>query len=286
MRPEGNGGAGGSLGYNGRMLGDLRWKEIFAEAALLSAALIAVAATAVAFQHAAIGLPLIGAAPPPVSRALPMPLRAELLASTRAPDPIAALLLPSHVYLGVPFTAQAPFGDWSPPYAEACEEASVAMAMAWVRGEALDPAGARREILRQVAFENYHFGYNHDTALRETAKIISRFYGYAGARAVYGIAADDIRRELASGNLVLLPVAGELLANPAYISPPPYHMLVVHGYDDAAQEFIVNDPGTRHGANYRYPYQTLWEAVHDWGGSDATILAGQKGMIVVQPPST
>ena len=60
-------------------------------------------------------------------------------------------------------------------------------------------------------------------------------------------------------------------------------MVVVRGYDDVAKEFIVNDPGTRFGEGYRYPYATLWAASHDWTGSDATVTAGRKAMIVVEP---
>lgn len=186
-------------------------------------------------------------------------------------------------YLAAPFTSQAPFGNWGDPYGEACEEASAVMAVAWARGETLTPFGVDAEILNLVVFENYYFGYNHDTALAETARIITRYYGHAGAVVRYDIALDDIRRSLAGGNIVILPVAGALLANPHYIGPPPYHMVVVHGYDDTAGEFIVNDPGTRYGKDYRYPYATLWNAIHDWTGADETVANGRKGMIVVEP---
>ncbi len=191
--------------------------------------------------------------------------------------------LPAAVRLDMPFTPQAPYGDWSDPYGEACEEASVIMAMAWVRGNTLNAAEADAEILRLVEFENYYFGYSNDTALRETVKLITNYYHYPRVNIFSDPAIDDIRRALAAGNIVILPVAGALLLNPDYLSPPPYHMLVVKGYDDETREFIVNDPGTRHGEGYRYPYDTLLNAVHDWTGSDDTMLDGRKGMITVAP---
>ena len=185
----------------------------------------------------------------------------------------------------VPFTPQAPHGIWIQPYTDACEEASVVMAMAWVRrDETLLPSRADAEIQHLVSYEQYYFGYDRDSAIRETAKLLTHTYGYQRVRAAYGIAMADIKAELALGNLVLLPTAGTLLKNPYFLNPPPYHMVVVTGYDDVTQEFIVNDPGTRNGENYRYPYETLWNAVHDWTGDAATILTGEKAMIVVVPP--
>ena len=195
--------------------------------------------------------------------------------------------LPAKVRLDVPFTTQAPYGDWSAPYSEACEEASVAMAMAWVRGHpptgGLIPAErADADILRLVNLENYYFGYNSDTALRETVKLITDYYHYPRAKIFYGVSIDDIRRALAAGNIIILPIAGALLPNPNYPNPPPYHMFVVKGYDDETREFIVNDPGTRHGEDYRYPYDTVENAIHDWTGSDETVMSGRRGMIVVR----
>ena len=101
---------------------------------------------------------------------------------------------------------------------------------------------------------------------------------------VLDITVADVRGALAAGNLVLLPAAGKLLGNPYYAQPPLYHMVVVVGYDDEAEEFIVHDPGTRRGKNFRYKYDTLWNAVHDWTGDPKTILGGEKAMIVVAPP--
>lgn len=196
-----------------------------------------------------------------------------------------SLIIPSHVFMNVPFTPQAPHAKWGPPWNEACEEASVLMAMDWVFGTSVasDPDMASAAIQNIIAFENKNFGYHNDTALRETAKIISRFYTYSGAEVIYDITIDDVRYELASGNLVILPLAGYLLRNPNFSTAPPYHMVVAVGYDDTAREFIVQEPGTRRGENYRYSYDTLTNTIHDWTGSNVTMTSGRTGMIVVHP---
>ncbi|MBI4132463.1 MAG: C39 family peptidase [Candidatus Sungbacteria bacterium] len=235
----------------------------------LAASVLGIAIGVSVWQHATLGMPVLEARTsyPPPERLQPAVADIETL--------------PVRVLLDVPFTTQAPFGDWSEPYDEACEEASVAMAMAWARGETINPERAHNAILNLVAFENYMFGYSNDTALRETAKLITSYYRYRKTQVLYDISGGDIRRALADGNLVVVPVAGALLRNPYYAVPPPYHMLVIRGYDDANREFITNDPGTKNGENYRYAYDVLERAIHDWTGSDQTVIGGRKGMIVI-----
>ncbi|MDP3727772.1 MAG: C39 family peptidase [bacterium] len=263
------------------MYRSIRFKKSTHGSAWLSLSVLAMAIATTAWQHAALGMPVLSGGAP-----ADPPMRQTPQENTRAilnfENP------PPHVFLDVPFTPQAPFDNWSDPYREACEEASVVMAMAWVRGDepadgVIPPDQARAQILELIGFETYHFGYHNDTALRETAKLLTRHYRHPAA-VFYDITPGNIRSALAAGNIMIVPVAGALLENPYFASPPPYHMLVIHGYDDLTQEFITNDPGTRSGANYRYPYATLWNAIHDWTGSDATIANGRKGMIVVGRP--
>lgn len=230
-------------------------------------------------QHALAGAPLVlfSRFLSPAAALPPETLSVKRAAAKAPPLPAAVSIA------GVPFTPQAPQGDWSLPFSEACEEAAVLMAVSWAQGvSSLSPAEVTREILEQVAFENYTFGYNQDTGLAETLELFTRHYGYRNAVLRYDIRLDDIRREIAADSVVLVPVAGALLKNSYYISPPPYHMIVLIGYDDVAGEFITNDPGTRYGAGFRYPYGRLWDAVHDWTGSEETILSGRKGMIAVR----
>lgn len=193
-------------------------------------------------------------------------------------------LLPEKVLIDVPFSAQAPFGNWAQPWQDACEETSVLMAVAWARGFRLDSAFAAEEILKQVEFEERVFGYHRDTNLVDTARLIKDFYRYSNFEVRYdNVTIEDIKKELLSGNLVIVPFAGEILKNQYFTSPPRYHMAVVRGYDDSTKEFIVNEPGTKYGNGFRYSYDNLMEATHDWTGSADTVMGGKKAMIVFRP---
>lgn len=191
--------------------------------------------------------------------------------------------LPASVLIDVPFSPQSPFGDWDQPYKDACEETSVLMAVAWARGETLTPEAARREILNQVAFEEYNFGYHRNTSIAETLKLLGAYYGHKNSTLAYDITVDDIKRELARGYLVIVPLSGEILANPYFRQTPAYHMLVIRGYDDEKEQFITNDPGTIYGRGYGYGYNHLYQAIHDWEGYERDVKLGRKGMIIVRP---
>lgn len=189
--------------------------------------------------------------------------------------------LPKKVLHDVPFTSQAPYANWRQPYQDACEEASVVMAAEWMKKQSLTPNIADRKIKKLVVFQNQRYGGYKDTNAEQTARL-ARDYYKLNVRVAYDIDHNDIRTVLASGNIVIAPMAGKLLKNPYYTPPgPAYHMLVFIGYDNATQEFITNDPGTRRGKHYRYSYTTIDRALHDWGGSKATIEKGRSAMIVV-----
>ncbi len=77
-------------------------------------------------------------------------------------------------------------------------------------------------------------------------------------------------------------MAGRELHNPNFTTPGPlYHMIVIRGFDDDAQEFIVNDIGTRRGEKFHYAYKVIWNALHDFTGDKEKILEGGKRIIAV-----
>lgn len=193
--------------------------------------------------------------------------------------------LPGFIILDVPFTPQAPFAQWSDPiYQNACEEASLVMAIYWARNEPLTLEKAEEEIFALAQYEKENYGHFHDTSAIDTLDIFKAFYNYQEADLFYDINIEDIKRELAKGNLVIVPINGQKLNNPYYIPPGPLeHMLVIRGYDDILQEFIVNDPGTRQGEAYRYSYQVIEKALRDYpSGYHELITETQKVMIVIK----
>ena len=189
--------------------------------------------------------------------------------------------LPEEIILEVPFTSQAPFGDWSYPFNHTCEEAVVLMAHYYVEGKtSIDPAQARKELLDLVEFEEKNYGFHEDTDTAQTAQLIKDYYGYS-VKVEYDISLEDIKKELAKGNPVIVPTAGRLLNNPYFKPPGPlYHMLLVKGYNST--EFITHDTGTIRGENFVYSYQALENSIHDLGGENLeNIASGRPAMISI-----
>lgn len=189
------------------------------------------------------------------------------------------------VLLKVPFTAQAPFGNWEDLRQEdGCEEASVLMVMRWVERKGLTPEEASREIIDASDYEQSLYGEFRETSLQDTAnRILRGYFGYDNFEVKYGIDAKDIKVELYKGNAVIVAVNGQILFNPFYTPPGPRdHMIVIQGYDAQTREFITNDPGTKHGEKFRYPEDLLVKSLQDYPtGNHEFISEIVKGMIVV-----
>jgi len=174
----------------------------------------------------------------------------------------------------VPFIVQAPFANWSDPiFQNACEEASVVMAMGWINGKtSISPHNVSNQILDIVAFENKTFGYNADTNVFDIARIFKEHFNQQNVRVQENITSDDIKGELQKGNLVLVPAFGQALGNPNYTAPGPIgHMLTIIGYDANAKQFVTNDPGTKHGKGYRYAENVLFNAIWEYPSGDGPL---------------
>lgn len=190
--------------------------------------------------------------------------------------------LPAHVEHAVPFTSQAPFGNWDQPYQDACEEASLLMAHAGIVGMDLPSATADTELLKMIDFETDEKGWDHDITIDQLLVVAQEYYDYSTVRVDHAPTIQSIKQALADGNVVIAPMAGQLLGNPYYTPPgPEYHMLIIIGYDDAENQFITNDPGTKRGEGYRYSYTTAFNAIHDWIGAKETIQQGPKAVLIV-----
>ncbi len=170
--------------------------------------------------------------------------------------------------LPVPFVVQAPHGNWDQPYQDACEEASITMLRAYYQGDDranLSAAESDRMILDLVATENEILGYNRDTSLADVARVINDFYPFE-AYVVSNPTLEDVKREIDHKRPVVLPVWGRFLTSNPHFSPPgpTYHTIVIIGYDDAREQFITHEPGTRYGAKFRYGYSELMDNLQDF----------------------
>ena len=171
------------------------------------------------------------------------------------------LSVPGKLLLDVDFAMQAPFSDWSAPYNEACEEASMVMAYYYFSNQTLTKDLMNEEILKLVEWEKSR-GYEIDLTAVETVEILKEYFNLT-AWLETEVTADRIKYELSLGNLVIPPTAGRELDNKFFRQPGPiYHMFVVKGYD--SRDFIVNDVGIGKGESFHYSYENLINAVHDW----------------------
>lgn len=186
----------------------------------------------------------------------------------------------------VPFTAQAPLNQWGDGrFQDACEEATVLMAMKWVRGEALGtPAEVSREIIAMVNWQKERYGEYRDSSMTDTAKLLRDYFDYDDVEVKQNITLDDIKAVLQEGVVVITPMNGRAMGNPYFTPPgPERHMALIKGYDPAKKQFITNDAGTQHGKDYRYDETMFFNAIRDYStGYHMPITKTEKTMLVVQ----
>lgn len=199
-------------------------------------------------------------------------------------DPLADIIgrsIPESTKIDVPFTPQAPHQNWNPPYNEACEEASLIMVEYYLRGQTLTSQAADQAILYLVNKETEK-GWGIDISSLQTGMLghglFNRNYRvYTGPT----VTKENIKLLLSSGYPVIVPVAGRELNNPNFRGDgPPYHMIVLTGYDQ--DNFYSHDPGTQFGKHYPYPQDTLYNAIHEWTGSKNTVKESEKAILVLQ----
>lgn len=208
----------------------------------------------------------------------PLPEISDPRSSSPSPSPN----LSSEVNLPVPFTSQAPHGNWELPYLEACEEASALMAIRYAFGNPiLSPEDADTAILDLVRTNAEILRYPIDQTASQVRDLLLDVEERLTVRLLNNPATDDLKRELSEGNVIIVPALGRALQNPFFRQPGPlYHMLVLRGYTQDGY-FITNDPGTKRGEGYLYPFARILEAMHDWNGGDVT--HGAKVVLIVEP---
>jgi hypothetical protein len=194
--------------------------------------------------------------------------------------------LPQNFSTQVPFTPQAPTTNWDELHNEACEEASAIMVNAFFNNSSfkvpasllLDPRDVETQIDSLTKWQKRNFGYYLSITTKETAEMIEANYNLTTE--IAPLNETVIKQALVDGKLVIIPADGRLLKNPHFKSPgPPYHMLVITGFNENV--FITNDPGTKHGLNYEYSYETLRAATGNWVHSENEVDLTQKQILIV-----
>lgn len=170
--------------------------------------------------------------------------------------------------LPVPFTSEVPDGRWVGPWKNACEEASVVMVESYYLGQkTITKSYAKQTMQKLFAWEDKKFGSNANTNATDTAKMLNE-YSSISTTIVRHPALEEIKAELDAQHPVIALLDGFDLNNPNIPflqSGSGYHAFVIKGYDDATQEFIVNDDGDDiRGLDYRYSYDTIFGSLHDY----------------------
>lgn len=168
--------------------------------------------------------------------------------------------IPASKTIAVPYTVQAPLVNWN-VHEESCEEAAALMYHWFLAGQKVDiipVQTADAEMRTMKAWQIKNYGREPDLNLSQLGEFMKGYYGYH-YKVTNNITADTIKREIAAGNPVLVPVITHALGNPHYGRNPSYHILVIKGYD--ANGIITNDAGVKEGRNYYYIWATLWHAI-------------------------
>jgi hypothetical protein len=179
----------------------------------------------------------------------------------------------------VPFTPQAPLANWDTLHEEACEEASVLMALRYFQGVPIGSSQQAEDAIQKLVADNAALGFPVDDTAEQIVKLIAFEDPALTVKLLSNPTAEDIKKVLSEGKLVIVPAAGQKLGNPYFTAPgPKYHMLLIRGYTDTGYA-ITNDPGTKRGKAYVYRWDVLLAALHDWNGGD--VENGAKVVIVV-----
>jgi len=187
---------------------------------------------------------------------------------------------PVELNIQMAFYPQAPLGNWSLPFAEACEEASALLVANAYYHHNWTAKQFSQEILNMVDWEKNHFGKYIDTSASETAEILNKYLDLPTVIHENPSIA-DIKKMLGDGHLIIGFFAGRELHNPNYQNGGPrYHALVIKGYRQNDQ-IITDDVGTAQGGDYTYSWDTIHTALHDLNDP---IDDGPKRVLEVWPP--
>jgi hypothetical protein len=171
----------------------------------------------------------------------------------------------------VPFTPQAPTGDWTPPFNEACEEASALMVLRFFAQRDIPSPEEAEADIRGLALVNADvLGYPIDQTVSQLKDLLLHEAPSLRVELRMDPAIDDLKDALSRESLIIVPAVGRALHNPYFRTPGPvYHMLVLRGFTKDGY-VITNDPGTKHGEQFVYPWNTVMQAIHDWDPDDVT----------------
>jgi len=176
-----------------------------------------------------------------------------------SPSPTAPPTPAATAILDVPYTVQAPFGNWK-FHEESCEEAALLMYRDFLLGDKrsdIPPGEADAALRAQKAWEVQNWGAEVDLTIERTGQLAQAYWGYHYR--VMPATIDSIKQSISAGHPVIVPVMTHSLQNPHYGPKTVYHEVLVKGYD--AGGVIANDAGVQEGRNWYYSWDVLFGAI-------------------------
>ncbi|MCX6779926.1 MAG: C39 family peptidase, partial [Candidatus Magasanikbacteria bacterium] len=185
-----------------------------------------------------------------------------------APTLVAQAQEKEIVKIPVPYTSEVPLGSWAKPWNNACEEASMVMAESYYFGnESMSKDVAVKYMLPLFDIENKIFGSNADSDAARTTKLLNEYLSVSAA-IKNNPTLTDIKDQLRQGKPVITFHYAKSIKNPNYrwrVGGSYYHVLIIIGFDDNTNEFIINDSGDdKTGASHRYSYDLIMSTLHDF----------------------
>lgn len=178
-------------------------------------------------------------------------------------EPPKETVIPMSALLSVPYTVQAPLVNWT-VHEESCEEAAALMYHYYLKGigfggaNIIPTATADKELRAMRSWQLAHWGKEWDLNMTEVGKLANQYFGYK-YEVTEDITSENIKKAIAEGHPVLVPIMTHGLANPHYGPKTTYHILLIKGYD--ASGVVTNDAGVKEGRDYHYSWNVLWQAI-------------------------
>ena len=170
--------------------------------------------------------------------------------------------------LAVPYISEAPDGNWTGPWKNACEESSIGMVEYYYRGrQSVDKKTAKDFMWTLFEIQNKKYGSNADADSARTNYMINSQTVFSG-KVITNPTINQIKKELQQKRPVISLHYGFDLKNkniPFLSGGSSYHMMVIIGYDDDKKIFYTNDPGdTKEGSGHAYGYELFMNTLHDF----------------------
>ncbi|MDP4009709.1 MAG: C39 family peptidase [Candidatus Shapirobacteria bacterium] len=192
--------------------------------------------------------------------------------------------LPNKHLISTVFVPQAPEKNWDQPWQDSCEEAALLTVDYYYKNQQPSLDQTKTDILKMIDFEKSQ-GWAKDINTTQMAILSSNYLNYK-TNIVTNPTIEEIKKYISQNIPVIVPANGKTLykENRYFKSGGPYyHSVVILGYNDNIQKFIVHDVGTQFGAYFKYSYNLLLESNHDFPKSDIKedIDSGPRNMLVL-----